>query len=86
MIGNQWQFGVPDVFAAHLKFGPRWIEVKNPANFSFTPAQLVEFPKLHAAGVGIWILFDRKEIPKLFKPANWMEVHLAWLLKANGKR
>ncbi len=82
MIGNMWQFGVPDLFAAHCRHGQRWIEVKNPAQFSFTPAQLVEFPKLHAAGVGIWILFSHKEIDKLFKPANWLTVYLNWVNNA----
>lgn len=86
MIGNMYQFGVPDVYAAHLKHGQRWIEVKNPAKFSFTPAQQVEFPKLHAAGVGIWILFsdDDTELLKLFKPANWLEVYLKWVNNAHG--
>lgn len=88
MIGNMYQFGVPDVFAAHQRHGMRWIEVKNPVSFSFTPAQLIEFPKMHAAGVGIWILFgpQESEILKLFKPANWFEVYHNWLTNANGKR
>lgn len=86
MVGNLYQYGVPDVYAAHLKHGQRWIEVKNPAKFSFTPAQQVEFPKLHAAGVGIWILFsdDDTELLKLFKPANWLEVYLKWVNNAHG--
>lgn len=80
MIGNAYQFGVPDLFAAHPKFGQKWIEVKNPAGFSFTAAQQVEFPKMHAAGVGIWILFSAEvaEMEKLFKPANWFEVFFKW--------
>lgn len=83
MIGNAFQFGIPDLFVAHPHFGQRFIEVKNPLRFSFTPAQLVEFPKLKAAGVGIWILFSAEddEIMKLMKPANWVEVYLQWQLK-----
>lgn len=80
MIGNSFQFGVPDLFTAHAKHGQRWIEVKNPLAYSFTPAQLTEFPKMVAAGVGIWVLFssDVNEMEKLFKPANWFEVFFKW--------
>lgn len=83
MIGNTYQFGVPDLYAAHTRFGQRWIEIKNPEKFSFTAAQLIEFPKLHAAGVGIWILFSAndEEVMKLFKPANWFEVYYKWASK-----
>jgi len=85
MIGNMYQFGVPDLYAAHLKYGQRWIEVKNPLSFSFTKAQQEEFPKLHAAGVGVWILFDStpEELLKLTKPANWLEVYLKWVNNAH---
>lgn len=80
MIGNMYQFGVPDLFAAHRKYGMRHIEVKNPEKFSFTPAQIVEFPLLSANGVGIWILFSDEdaELEKLFKPANWFEIYFRW--------
>lgn len=78
MHGNAFQFGVPDLFAAHLNKGQRFIEVKNPGAYSFTPAQSIEFPKLHAAGVGIWVLFGVQDIPKLYGPANWQEIYLRW--------
>jgi len=85
MIGNMYQFGIPDLFAAHIKYGQRWIEVKNPTKFSFTQAQIIEFPKLHAAGVGIWILFSAEdnELLKLFKPANWGEIFFRWSANAH---
>ncbi len=88
MHGNLFQYGVPDLFIAHLKFGQRWVEVKNPLAFSFTKAQLDNFPKMHAAGVGIWILFSAEpsELQKLFRPANWLEIYLKWVTNANGKR
>lgn len=75
--GNMFQSGLPDLFAAHIKYGSRWIEVKNPLSFSFTPAQTIDFPKMSAAGVGIWILFSHSdhEMMKLFKPANWYSVY-----------
>lgn len=58
MHGNQFQFGVPDLYCAHRKYGARWVEVKDPKRKSgvFTAAQLAEFPKITAAGVGIWVL------------------------------
>lgn len=73
--GNQFQFGFPDNYATHQKFGPRWIEVKNPEQFSFTPAQIKIFPQLSANGTSIWILgaATDEEYSKLFKPANWFE-------------
>jgi hypothetical protein len=73
--GNQFQAGFPDIYASHLKYGMKWIEVKNPEQFSFTPAQIKEFPKMSAAGTYIWILCDATdaEYERLFKPANWME-------------
>lgn len=73
--GNQFQSGFPDVYASHQQFLIRWIEVKNPEAFSFTPAQIKEFPKMSACGTGIWILCAATddEYNRLFKPANWME-------------
>lgn len=71
--GNAYQMGLPDLYAAHFKYGARWIEVKNPENFNFTDAQRQVFPALHSKGVGIWILFGAEdaEISKLFEPPNW---------------
>lgn len=73
--GNAYQMGLPDLYAAHFKYGARWIEVKNPANYSFTGAQIEVFPALHAKGVGIWILFgdDDYQINKIFEPPNWFQ-------------
>ncbi len=83
--GNQFQYGLPDIFASHQKFGMRWIEVKNPLQFSFTAAQIKEFPLMAAHGAGIWIMCAAtdKEYERLFKPANWMEWYTCY---AAGKR
>lgn len=74
--GNAFQSGLPDLFAAHPLHGSRWIEVKNPLDYSFTAAQIHDFPRMSAAGVGIWILFsaEAEEMQKLFKPANWAAI------------
>lgn len=71
--GSIFQQGLPDLFACHSKFGQRWIEVKNPKAYCFTPAQLETFPKLCANGSGVWILVDDsdEEYKKLWKPPNW---------------
>lgn len=71
--GNMFQAGFPDLYATHYKHGIRWIEVKNPLKYSFTPAQLEDFPKLSANGTRIWILTaaTESEYAKLFKEANW---------------
>lgn len=86
IVGNAVQFGLPDVYAAHPMFGAKWIEMKNPKGYSFTQAQQETFPKLHAAGVGIWILFgyDDAELKKLTQPANWFEPYFEWVSKRRG--
>lgn len=73
--GNLYQMGFPDLFACHTSYGIRWIEVKNPLRYSFTPAQVVEFPKMVANGAGVWILTaaTEEEYLKLFKPCNWWQ-------------
>lgn len=69
--GNIYSSGLPDLYCAHKKYGQRWIEVKNPEAYSFTSAQRETFLLMAAAGVGIWIATDPKEIPDLlFKPPN----------------
>lgn len=70
--GNLYQSGFPDLFCAHKKYGQRWLEVKNPKQYSFTNAQMEYFPLMTAAGVGIWIATDESQVPDLFfKSANW---------------
>lgn len=82
-----FQHGVPDLFAAHRRFGQKWIEVKNPLSFSFTDRQQQNFPLMDSAGVGIWVLFSDtdEELAKLTKPANWLEIYLKWVNNVNGK-
>lgn len=70
--GNMYQRGFPDLFICHYKYGARWVEVKNAASYSFTPAQLECFPRI-SQGSGVWILVGATETEynKLFGPANW---------------
>ena len=72
--GNMYQSGLPDLFACHLTNGTRWIDVKMPTGYKFTPAQLEVWPAWAAKGCGVWILTaaSEEEYRKLFKPANFM--------------
>src|SRR4051794_9550684 len=82
--GNIYQVGFPDLFCAHLKYGMRWVEVKNPNGYSFTPAQVEVFPQMAAAGVGIWIITDPFQLPDiLFKPPNWWQYFSAFQVGSN---
>lgn len=71
--GNMYQSGFPDLYACHVRYGARWIEVKNKEAYEFTPAQVETFPQICAHGVGIWILTAavEDEYLKLFRPFNW---------------
>ncbi|KKM06034.1 hypothetical protein LCGC14_1748030 [marine sediment metagenome] len=71
--GTMYSSGLPDIYCMHTRYGTRWIEVKMPENYSFTPAQLDVFPMFSAKGVGIWILTAaiEEQYKLLFKPANW---------------
>ncbi len=71
--GNEFQSGFPDLYCCHSRYGTRWVEVKRKEQYSFTPAQLEDFPKFSANGVGIWILtgYTNEQYKLLFGPANW---------------
>lgn len=73
--GNLYQSGFPDVYAAHIKYGSRWIEVKNPKGYRFQPSQLQFFKQLSSVGVGVWVLTgsEEEDYKKLFMPANWFQ-------------
>ena len=64
---------VPDLYACHKRYGPRWVEVKRKDKYRFTKWQLEVFPQLTEKGVGIWVLTSatEKEYKKLFGPPNW---------------
>ena len=75
MHGNMYQKGIPDLYITHLKFGQRWLDVKNPASWQYTKAQCQKWPVWHSYGIGIWILVaaTEEEYDKLFKPPNWQD-------------
>ncbi len=72
MTGTMYQWGIPDLYACHKKYGHKWIEVKNPESYSFTAAQYSEFPKFLTHGDPIYILTAANEAnyKRLFEPSN----------------
>ena len=75
LTGNAYQKGIPDLYIYRRDWGERWIDVKDPKRYSFTPAQREKWPIWSNAGVGIWILTaaTQAEYDKLFKPPNWKD-------------
>lgn len=73
--GNMYSHGLPDLYIARRRYGSRWVEIKNPESFKFTPAQWEDFPRMLAEGVGIWVMIaaTEEEYQKLFdKPNLWV--------------
>lgn len=69
--GNEYQAGFPDIFASHVKYGPRWIEVKNDENWRLEESQLEVFRKFAEKKIGVWIMQDADDYSKLLQPPNW---------------
>ena len=71
--GNLYQTGFPDLFAAHKKWGSRWIDCKQPKRYAFTKAQKQKWPIWESFNIGIWILTagTQEEYDKLFQLPNW---------------
>lgn len=84
--GNAFQSGVPDLYATHLKFGGRFIEVKVPGKLRWEPSQILDFPLLVANGTGVWVLTaaTEEEYRKLFAKCNLHEMLMLSHLKARG--
>lgn len=71
--GNMYQKGFPDLFICHHDYGHRWVEVKLPDIWGFTPAQEENFPLICRNGSGVWIMTGANDIEykKLWHPPNW---------------
>jgi hypothetical protein len=71
--GNMYQRGLPDLWATHTIHGQRWIEIKQPTQYCFTPAQLKTFPEICTHGSGVWVMTaaNQWEYAKLFGHHNW---------------
>ena len=57
--GNQFQAGLPDAYAMHPDYSPRWIEYKvrsKSDTVKLTDQQKIKFPMMHTLGVPIYII------------------------------
>lgn len=75
LTGTMYQWGLSDLLACHKDYGIKLIEVKNPKRYSFTAAQIHEFPKFISHGAPIYILTgaDAENYKRLFGPSNlWL--------------
>jgi hypothetical protein len=68
--GNKFQSGVPDVYAHHRVYGPRWIEVKKPKGSRLEDTQYEVFAAWEERRVGVWVLTDA-DLGLLLRPPNW---------------
>ena len=85
--GNAFQKGIPDLYLFHTRFGPRWVDTKQPGKYSFTKAQKRKWPLWDHYGIGIWILTaaTQEEYDKLMAPPNWREYWKdSWALPTLG--
>jgi len=75
MHGNAFQQGIPDLYIHHPKWGSRWVDCKQPKNYTFTRAQRRKWPIWDDFGVGIWILTaaNQEQYDKLFGLPNWKD-------------
>lgn len=81
MIGNALQKGIPDLYCYHPTWGERWIDVKNPKSYNFTPDQKKKWPVWESYGCGIYILTaaNEEEYGKLLGKPNWRDYwKVAW--------
>ena len=79
--GNQFQAGLPDYYAMHRHYSPRWIETKIHGR-PLTPAQTRLFPIMLSLNVPLWIIDGhdfrgeqglqrlKTAYNKLFQPSN----------------
>ena len=75
MHGNAFQYGIPDLYVMHPKYGTRWIDAKVEGRYNFTKAQKNTWPSWHFVfKVGIWIMTagTEEQYQWLFQVPNWL--------------
>jgi hypothetical protein len=72
MTASLYLKGMPDLYATHRVYGPKFIEVKYEKSWHFTKDQKLVFPQLLGHGTKIWIMFqaDKFNYDMLFKECN----------------
>lgn len=74
--GNEFQSGFPDIFACHLRYGSRWVEIKCPTGSRLEESQIETFTEFGKKRIGVWVLTDdtEYELNKLMIPGgNWYQ-------------
>jgi hypothetical protein len=81
MTASIYVKGMPDLYATHRIYGPKWIEVKHEKAWHFTADQKLVFPQLLGHGTKIWIMFEanKTNYDGLFKECN-----APWFLALKG--
>lgn len=72
LVGMAFQSGLPDLLAGHVKFGMRFVEIKQEEHYRWTNAQRWKLPILMKNGMGVWILTEATpaQYERLFAPPN----------------
>lgn len=72
--GTLYSFGWPDLYAAHVEYGSRWIEMKCPGE-KLRQTQIDFITQFCLVQVFVWVLVDGtpEEYRKLFGPPNWQQ-------------
>ncbi len=73
-VGTALSYGWPDIYTAHKRHGPRWIEMKKPGE-KLRDTQIDFITQFALVDVGVWVLTEANptEYRKLFYPPNWHE-------------
>lgn len=69
--GNEFQSGLPDVYAYHRKYGQRWIELKTKTG-RLSQRQITKFAEMNRHGLKVWLLRGPEEYDLLFSEPKWM--------------
>lgn len=74
--GNEFQSGLPDLYAFHPGYGQRWIECKHPSRIrleygGLDESQIKQFHEMTTFGIGIWIITSPAQYNLLLGKANW---------------
>ena len=73
--GNAYSAGMTDLICHHPEHGFRFIDVKNPIRYEFTPAQIRLWPVFEANEWGVYIITaaTEEEYKRLFRPPNFRD-------------
>lgn len=69
--GSEFQVGLPDVYAFHVKYGCAWIELKMPKrkkdrHGGLRASQIRMMKRMQVAGVPVWVITSVEELQLLY--------------------